>query len=182
MNQLPKSVVRYSRTPRSVGTGGGRPPPVNGWVGKRSVGKLPQSTEPILEFTRLTRRPDVHSGKPPNAKVSTAMMASSKTMALRYQTENWSSVMRTPKAKKRKAKLSICAGLIRQTTHRTAKDPERWPQLLRRLRRMESHRRPCESGRSKRVGGTSSGERCPARRLSLGGLYGGSAREQINDR
>src|ERR1039457_99445 len=28
VNQLPKSVVREIRTPRSVGTGGGRPPPV----------------------------------------------------------------------------------------------------------------------------------------------------------
>jgi hypothetical protein len=28
VNQLPKSVVREIRTPRSVGTGGGQPPPV----------------------------------------------------------------------------------------------------------------------------------------------------------
>ncbi len=28
VNQLPKSVVREIRTPRSVGIGGGRPPPV----------------------------------------------------------------------------------------------------------------------------------------------------------
>ena len=32
VNQLPKSVVREIRTPRSVGTGGGRPPPVTRWV------------------------------------------------------------------------------------------------------------------------------------------------------
>src|ERR1017187_7320449 len=31
-NQLPKSVVREIRTPRSVGTGGGRPPPVTRWL------------------------------------------------------------------------------------------------------------------------------------------------------
>src|SRR6516164_1233501 len=29
---LPKSVVREIRTPRSVGTGGGRPPPVTRWA------------------------------------------------------------------------------------------------------------------------------------------------------
>src|SRR5450830_573691 len=32
VNQLPKSVVREIRTPRSVGTGGGRPPPVTRWA------------------------------------------------------------------------------------------------------------------------------------------------------
>ena len=31
VNQSPKSVVREIRTPRSVGTGGGRPPPVTRW-------------------------------------------------------------------------------------------------------------------------------------------------------
>src|SRR5450759_5138640 len=31
-NQLPKSVVREIRTPRSVGTGGGRPPPATRWA------------------------------------------------------------------------------------------------------------------------------------------------------
>src|ERR1039458_8075006 len=31
VNQPPKSVVREIRTPRSVGTGGGRPPPVTRW-------------------------------------------------------------------------------------------------------------------------------------------------------
>ena len=31
MNQPPKSVVREIRTPRSVGTGGGRPLPVTRW-------------------------------------------------------------------------------------------------------------------------------------------------------
>ena len=32
MNQLPKSVVREIRTPRSVGAGGGRPPPATRWA------------------------------------------------------------------------------------------------------------------------------------------------------
>src|SRR5258705_2718780 len=32
VNQLPKSVVRQICTPRSVGTGGGRPPPVTRWA------------------------------------------------------------------------------------------------------------------------------------------------------
>ena len=31
VNQLPKSVVREIRTPRSVGAGGGRPPPATLW-------------------------------------------------------------------------------------------------------------------------------------------------------
>jgi hypothetical protein len=33
VKQLPKSVVREIRTPRSVGTGGGQPPPVTRWAG-----------------------------------------------------------------------------------------------------------------------------------------------------
>src|SRR6202171_2372340 len=32
VNQLPKSVVREIRTPRSVGAGGGRPPPAIRWA------------------------------------------------------------------------------------------------------------------------------------------------------
>jgi hypothetical protein len=38
------------------------------------------------------------------------------------------------------------------------------------------------SGRSERVGGTGLEEHCPGRKLSLWGLYEGSAREQINGR
>ena len=34
VNQLPKSVVREIRTPRSVGAGGGRPPPATRWAGR----------------------------------------------------------------------------------------------------------------------------------------------------
>jgi hypothetical protein len=38
VNQLPKSVVREIRTPRSVGAGGGRPSPATRWMWKRSYG------------------------------------------------------------------------------------------------------------------------------------------------
>src|ERR1700730_5191288 len=37
VNQLPKSVVRETRTPRSVGAGGGRPPPATRWAGTRGL-------------------------------------------------------------------------------------------------------------------------------------------------
>ena len=50
VNQLPKSVVREIRTPRSVGTGGGRPPPVTRWDGRRGDGHRPQATAPILDL------------------------------------------------------------------------------------------------------------------------------------
>ena len=39
VNQLPKSVVREIRMPRSVGAGGGRPPPATRWMWKRSYGR-----------------------------------------------------------------------------------------------------------------------------------------------
>src|SRR5260221_7142501 len=42
VNQLPKSVVREIRTPRSVGAGGGRPPPRPGW---REVTPLPTAID-----------------------------------------------------------------------------------------------------------------------------------------
>src|ERR1700716_382465 len=56
VNQLPKSVVREIRTPRSVGTGGGRksaprrsvgagggrPPPVTRWEGEEKSSSLPR--------------------------------------------------------------------------------------------------------------------------------------------
>ena len=51
VNQLPKSVVREIRTPRSVGAGGGQLPPATRWDGKRSVGHRPQATAPILDST-----------------------------------------------------------------------------------------------------------------------------------
>jgi hypothetical protein len=41
VNQPSKSVVREIRTPRSVGTGGGRPPPVTRW---RGVTRVPTAT------------------------------------------------------------------------------------------------------------------------------------------
>jgi hypothetical protein len=40
VNQLPKSVVREIRTPRSVGTGGGRPPPATRWEGEEKSSSL----------------------------------------------------------------------------------------------------------------------------------------------
>jgi hypothetical protein len=51
VNHHPKSVVRQIRTLRSVGTGGGRPPPVTRWDGKRGVGQWPQAIAPILDST-----------------------------------------------------------------------------------------------------------------------------------
>ena len=47
VKQRPKSVVREIRTPRSVGTGGGRPPPVTRWTGV---------TRPLPRPKRSTRR------------------------------------------------------------------------------------------------------------------------------
>ena len=51
VNQLPKSVVREIRTPRSVGAGGGRPPLATRLDGKRGVDHRPQATAPILDST-----------------------------------------------------------------------------------------------------------------------------------
>src|SRR6266481_8981853 len=62
VNQLPKSVVREIRTPRSVGAGGGRPPPATRWDGKRGVGHRPQATAPILDSTECMVRPRVARG------------------------------------------------------------------------------------------------------------------------
>ena len=60
VNQLPKSVVREIRTPRSVGTGGGRPPPVTRWDGKRSVAEWPKLPRPSSTLPFETSR-DVRS-------------------------------------------------------------------------------------------------------------------------
>src|SRR5262249_57232693 len=72
VNHLPKSVVREIRTPRSVGTGGGRPPPVTRWMWKRSHGRTseappderggyryvrPTATAPHLDSTLCSRWP-----------------------------------------------------------------------------------------------------------------------------
>src|SRR6266852_1869437 len=72
VNQLPKSVVREIRTPRSVGAGGGRPPPATRWMWKRSHGGttkappderggnryvLPNATAPHLDSTIGRLRP-----------------------------------------------------------------------------------------------------------------------------
>src|ERR1700756_2631675 len=53
VNQLPKSVVREIRTPRSVGAGGGRPPPATRWGGEERnppFGRLRPLTDPV-EFS-----------------------------------------------------------------------------------------------------------------------------------
>jgi hypothetical protein len=59
VNQLPKSVVREIRTPRSVGAGGGRPPPATRWDGKRSVAewpKLPRPSSTLPQETSATAK------------------------------------------------------------------------------------------------------------------------------
>src|SRR6266478_10219048 len=47
---------------RSVGAGGGRPPPATRWDGKRGVGHRPQATAPILDSTECMVRPRVARG------------------------------------------------------------------------------------------------------------------------
>src|ERR1700693_1649435 len=54
VNQLPKSVVREIRTPRSVGAGGGRPPPATRWDGKRSVAEWPKLPRPSSTLPEQT--------------------------------------------------------------------------------------------------------------------------------
>src|SRR6202158_2325645 len=87
VNQLPKSVVREIRTPRSVGAGGGRPPPATRWVWKRSHGGtieappnerggnryvLPNATAPHLDSTKLRRTQceQMSSGLPLKADIA----------------------------------------------------------------------------------------------------------------
>src|ERR1700736_5006815 len=64
VNQLPKSVVREIRTPRSVGAGGGRPPPATRWDGKRSVAEWPKLPRPssTLRIKLTSRWPQSMSG------------------------------------------------------------------------------------------------------------------------
>ena len=49
VNQLPKSVVREIRTPRSVGAAGGRPPPATRWAlsDRRLYSTLLEQSAPI---------------------------------------------------------------------------------------------------------------------------------------
>jgi hypothetical protein len=59
VNQLPKSVVREIRTPRSVGAGGGQLPPATRWERKRSVAarpKLPRLSSTLLDSSGLQDR------------------------------------------------------------------------------------------------------------------------------
>jgi hypothetical protein len=53
VNQLPKSVVREIRTPRSVGAGGGRPPPATRWARGNSR-PYRESSRRTVKVTRLT--------------------------------------------------------------------------------------------------------------------------------
>src|SRR5471030_2652345 len=49
VNQLPKSVVREIRTPRSVGAGGGRTPPATRWARRNPRPyRDPRSSERVL--------------------------------------------------------------------------------------------------------------------------------------
>jgi hypothetical protein len=52
VKQRPKSVVREIRTPRSVGTGGGRPPPVTRWAPSNGCPYRNRVLEPS-QFIRL---------------------------------------------------------------------------------------------------------------------------------
>src|ERR1700726_4897708 len=64
VNQLPKSVVREIRTPRSVGAGGGRPPPATRWARGNSRPYREQDRHTV-RMTRLTQcmvRPCVARG------------------------------------------------------------------------------------------------------------------------
>src|ERR1035437_1393549 len=63
-NQLPKSVVREIRTPRSVGTGGGRPPPVTRWVLSNEHPYRELDTNRTLADQQRRRREHiVHTGR-----------------------------------------------------------------------------------------------------------------------
>jgi len=56
VNQLPKSVVREIRTPRSVGAGGGRPPPATRWAEPRGS-LLSRSLAPLRHANGLRECP-----------------------------------------------------------------------------------------------------------------------------
>src|SRR5258706_15680534 len=61
VNQLPKSVVRENRTPRSVGAGGGRPPPATRWARRnprpyRDHRGNPSSSSVLCESERYPSR------------------------------------------------------------------------------------------------------------------------------
>src|SRR6202048_834599 len=55
VNQLPKSVVREIRTPRSVGAGGGRPPPATRWA-RRNPRPYRDHQGPHTVVSRLSSR------------------------------------------------------------------------------------------------------------------------------
>jgi hypothetical protein len=53
VNQLPKSVVREIRTPRSVGAGGGRLPPATRWAASRDAPLSRFWAGPVIAGTHL---------------------------------------------------------------------------------------------------------------------------------
>jgi hypothetical protein len=55
VNQLPKSVVRENRTPRSVGAGGGRPPPATRWA--PSNGRPYRDPRPVSDMRAESEPP-----------------------------------------------------------------------------------------------------------------------------
>src|ERR1019366_563858 len=63
-NNLPKSVVREIRTPRSVGTGGGRPPPVTRWVlSNEHPYREPRPSRTLADQQLRRREHIVHTGR-----------------------------------------------------------------------------------------------------------------------
>ena len=54
VNQLPKSVVREIRTPRSVGAEGGQLPPATRWAGEKSS-SLPRPPKLSKQFNPLAK-------------------------------------------------------------------------------------------------------------------------------
>ena len=74
VNQLPKSVVREIRTPRSVGAGGGRPPPATRWArrnprpyrdhrSRADCGRISQIARASTHFSWNMSRVFVHACK-----------------------------------------------------------------------------------------------------------------------
>jgi hypothetical protein len=69
VNQLPKSVVREIRTPRSVGIGGGRPPPMTRCSGCNSLGLLGPEPELSHNTAHYTEMPYQRSAEQANLKL-----------------------------------------------------------------------------------------------------------------
>src|ERR1700726_68908 len=69
-----RALVREIRTPRSVGTGGGRPPPVTRWVWKRSharTSEAPPDERGGYRYVRPTATaPHSDSTNPPHSSIA----------------------------------------------------------------------------------------------------------------